>query len=110
ALFDTGELEFHGQISRLAAPKEFRRLIRGACRHKWTGHAKKPFAGPQQVLAYLSRYTHRVGISNRRLLALDSTAQTVTFEYKDYADHSSKKKLTLNLDEFIRRFRLHILP
>jgi hypothetical protein len=110
ALFDAGELEFHGQISTLAESKEFRRLVRGACRPKWTVYAKRPFAGPQQVLAYLSRYTHRVGISNRRILALDAAVRTVTFEYKDYADQASKKRMTLDLDEFIRRFRLHILP
>jgi hypothetical protein len=61
-------------------------------------------------LAYLSRYTHRVGITNRRLRSLDPHAKTVTFDYKDYADHSRKKLLTLGWDEFIRRFRLHLLP
>jgi Putative transposase len=109
ALLDAGELEFQGQVSTLADPKEFRRLVRSACRPKWTVYAKRPFAGPEQVLAYLSRYTHRVGISNRRILALDAAVRTVSFEYKDYADHASKKTMTLDLDEFIRRFRLHIL-
>ena len=72
--------------------------------------SKRPFAGPQQVLAYLSRYTHRVGISNRRLLALDTEQQTVTFDYKDYADGARHKPMRLPLGEFIRRLRLHVLP
>ena len=72
-------------------------------------YAKRPFAGPDAVLAYLSRYTHRVGITNRRLLALDPAAQTVSFAYKDYADDSRKKVMTLALAEFIRRFRLRLI-
>jgi hypothetical protein len=62
------------------------------------------------VLAYLSRYTHRIAIGNRRILALDKSARTVTFAYKDYADDSKRKTMTLGLDEFLRRFCLHILP
>lgn len=71
-------------------------------------YAKRPFAGPQQVLKYLSRYTHRVAISNRRLLAAD--AQSVTFSYKDYADGARRKTMTLTVEEFVRRFCLHLLP
>ena len=71
-------------------------------------YAKRPFAGPEQVLAYLSRYTHRVAISHRRLVALTETA--VTFGYKDYADGHRRKTLTLTLPEFVRRFCLHLLP
>ena len=73
-------------------------------------YSKRPFAGPQQVLAYLSRYTHRVGLSNRRLLQLDRGAGTVTFDYKDYADGARHKSMQLGLDEFVRRLRLHFLP
>ena len=73
-------------------------------------YSKKPFAGPQAVLAYLSRYTHRVAIGNGRLLALDQTAGTVIFSYKDYADKSRRKKMELSLVEFLRRFCRHILP
>jgi len=73
-------------------------------------YAKRPFAGTDAVLAYLARYTHRVGITNQRLLALDAAAQTVTFSYKDYGEDSQKKVMTLALTEFVRRFRLHILP
>ena len=77
-------------------------------RQKWVVYAKRPFAGPEQVLAYLSRYTHRVAISPRRLLALTETE--VTFSYKDYADGHRRKRLTLALPEFVRRFCLHLLP
>ena len=71
-------------------------------------YAKHPFAGPKQVLRYLSRYTHRVAIGNHRLLAM--TDGRVTFRYKDYADQATQKAMTLNADEFLRRFLLHILP
>lgn len=103
-----GALEFHGQLTRLRQPQEFARLLREAREHKWVVYAKRPFAGPQQVLAYLSRYTHRVAISNGRLLAVDE--RQVTFRYKDYADGQRPKTMTLALEEFIRRFCLHLLP
>ena len=109
-LYDEGRLEFHGQLQSLAQPQPFQKLIQQACGKSWVVCAKRPFAGPDAVLAYLARYTHRVGITNQRLLALDASAQTVTFAYKDYADGSRKKEMTLALGEFIRRFRLHILP
>lgn len=109
-LYANGALEFHGQLQRLREPARFQSLVRQACRPKWVVYAKRPFPGAATVLAYLSRYTHRVGLTNRRLLALNSAAQTVTFEYKDYADESRKKPITLALAEFIRRFRLHLLP
>jgi hypothetical protein len=108
--YQQGKLSFHGELQSAAAPQPFARLLRHMTRHRWSVYAKRPFPGAEAVLAYLSRYTHRVGISNNRLRALDTTAGTVTFEYKDYADGSRHKLLTLDLDEFIRRFRLHLLP
>ena len=73
-------------------------------------YAKRPFGGPQQVLSYLANYTHRVALSNRRIVAVDAQHQTVTFTYRDYRHGSQRKKLTLSALEFIRRFSLHILP
>jgi len=110
ALHAQGKLEFHGKLAALSEPSAFARLVREACRPKWNVYAKRPFGGPKQVLAYLSRYTHRIAIGNRRILALDTVARTVTFAYKDYADDSKRKTMTLGLDEFLRRFCLHILP
>ncbi len=110
ALYAQQRLQFHGQFRALAAKARFEQLIREATRKPWVVYSKRPFAGPEQVLAYLSRYTHRVGISNRRLLALDRQAGTVTFDYKDYADGARHKSMNLALEEFIRRLRLHLLP
>ena len=73
-------------------------------------YAKRPFGGPQQVLSYLANYTHRVALSNRRIVAVDAQYQTVTFTYRDYRHGSLRKELTLSALEFIRRFSLHILP
>src|ERR1700692_1678089 len=73
-------------------------------------YAKRPFGGPQQVLSYLANYTHRVALSNRRIVAVDAQHQTVTFTYRDYRHGSQRKELTLSALEFIRRFSLHILP
>jgi hypothetical protein len=73
-------------------------------------YAKCPFGGPQQVLSYLANYTHRVALSNRRIVAVDARQQTVTFTYRDYRHGSQRKELTLSALEFIRRFSLHILP
>jgi len=110
ALFDAGQLEFHGQLQPLSQHYQFDRLLRAVTRPKWVVYAKRPFPGAKAVLAYLSRYTHRVGITNHRIRALDSQHQTVTFDYKDYADASHHKLMTLGWDEFLRRFRLHLLP
>ena len=107
-LYDAGNLQFHGQLQTLAPSAEFARLLRTAAKENWVVYAKRPFAGPQQVLKYLSGYTHRVAISNRRLLQAD--AQSVTFSYKDYADGARRKTMTLELEEFVRRFALHLLP
>jgi len=109
-LYAAGKLEFHGQLSGLTDGAAFQRLLRQATRRSWVVYAKRPFAGPEQVLAYLSRYTHRVAISPRRLLALDPQPQTVTFAWKDYADGARRKVMTLRAGEFIRRFCLHFLP
>ena len=76
----------------------------------WRVYAKRPFAGPSQVLAYLGRYTHRVAITPQRLRRLDRVAGTVTFTWKDYADGQKRKEMTLSVVEFVRRFALHILP
>ncbi len=109
-LFEEGRLEFHGQLAGMAEVSEFQRLKREALRQEWVVYAKRPFAGPQQVLRYLSRYTHRIAIGNGRLMKLDVAARSVTFGYKDYNAGSQRKVMTLGLDEFLRRFCLHILP
>ena len=110
ALYAQGRLQFHGQLAPLATPAKFAALVREAKGTGWVVYSKRPFAGPRQVLAYLSRYTHRVGISNRRLLKLDRAAGTVTFDYKDYAHGARHRPMELGLEEFIRRLRLHFLP
>src|SRR6266404_5339703 len=109
-LFDDGQLQFPNSEPRLAQPAVFAHWRRRLCRHKWVVYTKRPFAGPQAVLAYLCRYTHRVAITNSRLEALDLQNGTVTFRYKDYAHGSQLRSMTLSLQEFLRRFCLHILP
>lgn len=109
-LYGSGRLEFHGQLVGLSVGKNFQGLLRQATRRSWVVYAKRPFAGPKQVLAYLSRYTHRVAISPKRLLALDAVRQTVTFSWKDYAAGARRKNMTLSAVEFVRRFCLHLLP
>jgi Putative transposase/Transposase zinc-binding domain len=104
------QLQFHGQLAPQAQPKAFAQLLHQATRQKWVVYAKRPFAGPKQVLAYLSRYTHRVALSPRRLLALDEPKQIVTFAWKDYADGAKRKTMSLEVKEFLRRFCLHLLP
>ncbi len=110
ALHAEGRLAFFGDLAPLAEPRAFRRYITPLRRRNWVVYAKPPFAGPKAVLAYLSRYTHRVAISGRRLLAIDATS--VTFRVKDYRREGPERHrtLTLHADEFIRRFLLHILP
>lgn len=106
--FEEGELRFHGEMAGLAKPAAFAALCHKAKRKKWVVYAKPPFGGPDQVLKYLARYTHRVAISNRRLLSMEDGR--VSFEWKDYADGNKTKIMTLDAVEFIRRFLLHILP
>lgn len=110
SLYQDGELEFHGRLELQGRPATFARLLREVRAKGWVVYSKRPFAGPQQVLAYLSRYTHRAGISNRRLIKLDPQSATVSFDYKDYADKARHKTMQLGLDEFIRRLCLHFLP
>jgi len=109
-LFQDQQLQFPKALPGLAEATAFAHWLRRLCRPKWVVYAKRPFAGPESVLAYLCRYTHRVGLSNRRLEDLDWAAQTVTFGYKDYAHESQRRSMTLSLDEFLRRLCLHILP
>jgi hypothetical protein len=106
--FRAGKLNFHGDMARLAQPAAFEALYRQARRIEWVVFVKPPFGGPEQVLKYLARYTHRVAISNQRLLSMENGH--VTFAYKDYADGNQSKVMTLRATEFIRRFLLHILP
>jgi hypothetical protein len=110
ALHDAGRLAFFGALTHLAERQAFLRHLSPVRRKRWVVYAKAPFAGPEAVLAYLSRYTHRVAISNRRLIAFDETG--VTFRYKDYRRDGCDRQqvMTLAVDEFIRRFLLHVLP
>jgi hypothetical protein len=104
----SGKLRFHGLLQGLAQPRLFRILIRQLFRHRWVVYCKPPFGGPDQVLRYLGAYTHRVAISNHRLVSfLDDQ---VTFRWRDSAHHNKKRLLTLHVDEFLRRFLLHVLP
>jgi len=106
--FQKGKLKFHGELESLAQPTAFESLCQKADQIEWVVYAKRPFGGPEQVLKYLARYTHRVAISNRRLLSLEDGR--VTFEWKDYADGNQIKMMTFEAVEFIRRFLLHVLP
>lgn len=109
-LFEQGQLEFPPSPTPLSDPVVFERWLGQLCARPWVVYAKKPFAGPKAVLAYLCRYTHRVAISNSRLEKLDLQNGTVTFGYKDYAHGAQIRSMSLTLVEFIRRFCLHILP
>jgi hypothetical protein len=110
ALHDAGRLAFFGAIAHLAERRAFLRHLSSVRKKRWVVYAKAPFAGPEAVLAYLSRYTHRVAISNSRLIAFDASG--VTFRYKDYRRDGADRQqiMTLATDEFIRRFLLHVLP
>jgi hypothetical protein len=107
-LFRSHKLSFHGLLSSLADSKQFRRFLRQLFRKDWVVYAKKPFRGPAYVLQYLARYTHRVAISNHRLISFEDGK--VTFRYKDDAHGNKKRAMTLTSDEFLRRFLLHVLP
>lgn len=106
--FQRGELGFFGELQPLAEPVAFRRFLDAATKREWVVYAKRPFGDATCVLKYLARYTHRVAISNSRLL--DYRDGRVTFRYKDYAHESQQRTMTVPAAEFIRRFLLHVLP
>src|SRR5262249_48052821 len=106
--FHGNELAFHGECQSLAEEKAFAAFLRTLFRDDWVVYAKAPFGGPEHVLQYLARYTHRVAISNHRLLAIDG--DQVTFRWKDYAHHRKSRAMTLTPEEFLRRFLQHVLP
>jgi len=106
--FQRGELCLPGGLKPLAQDKAFRAFLRSLFRQDWVVYAKPPFGGPEHVLQYLARYTHRVAISNHRIV--DFSAGKVTFLWKDYAHGSKRRRMTLTAEEFLRRFLLHTLP
>jgi hypothetical protein len=106
--FHQGKLEFHGQFASLAEPRCFAAWLRVLFRHDWVVYSKRPFGGPEHALRYLGAYTHRVGISNSRLVAF-SNGQ-VSFRWRDSAHGNKKRVMSLPVDEFLRRFLLHLVP
>jgi hypothetical protein len=106
--FDAGELNFFSAHRHLHEPEAFRRYLAPVYQAEWVVYAKRPFAGPAQVLDYVGRYTHRVAISNSRLVSMDNGK--VRFRWKDYRDGDRQKTMTLEAGEFIRRFLIHVLP
>jgi hypothetical protein len=106
--FDSGKLQFFSALEPLRQPDAFAQCVARAKACDWVVYAKRPFAGPQQVLDYVGRYTHRVAISNHRLLDIENGQ--VRFQWKDYRHGDQVKTMTLSADEFIRRFLLHVLP
>ena len=105
--FATGELRFFSEHRHLHEPAAFRRYLAPTRDTEWVVYAKRPFAGPAQVLDYVGRYTHRVAISNNRLVSIDG--DRVCFRWKDYRDGSRQKVMSLRGDEFIHRFLIHVL-
>ena len=103
-----GELIFTQKTAGLKSKHAFQQLIKALSKTRWIAYAKRPFAGPDQVLEYLGRYTHRVAISNNRIISIDNGR--VTFAYRDRQKDNQIRKMTLDADEFIRRFLLHVLP
>ena len=103
-----GKLEFHGQLTALADPARFRALLHQLRQKEWVVYAKPPFGGPQHVLKYLARYTHRVALSNGRWVSL--TDHQVSFQWRDSKEGKRRKVMTLDAVEFIRSFLLHVLP
>lgn len=108
AAYDERSLQFRGTQEDLRRPERWKAFLRVLSRPEWVVYSKAPFGGPQQVLKYLARYTHRVAISNQRILSLRDG--NVTFQYKDYRCGSIQRTMTLEATEFIRRFFLHVLP
>ena len=106
--YEKGKLSFHGACAFLTKPTAFKRLLKSVHAREWWVYAKRPFGGPTQVLSYLGRYTHRVAISNHRLLSLKEGK--VTFSWRDRRHGETRSTMTLSADEFMRRFLLHVLP
>ena len=106
--YAAGKLRFYGELHQLSDPKNFARHLAPLRDSKWVVYAQPPFGGPERVLDYLGRYTHRVAISNHRLKELKQGH--VTFTYKDYKHEHRQKVMTLSADEFLRRFLMHVLP
>jgi hypothetical protein len=107
-LFKQDRLQFHGSLQQLASPGAFSRFLWQLGQKDWVVYAKPPFGGAEHVLNYLARYTHRVAISNHRLVAFEN--DHVSFRWRDYAHGGKKKVMTVSADEFLRRFLLHVLP
>ncbi len=106
--FEAQRLQFFSALAPLTDPQRFATYLEPVREADWVVYAKPPFGGPQQVLDYLGRYTHRVAIANQRLLSLDNAL--VSFRWKDYRHHDKQKTMTLSAEEFLRRFLLHVLP
>jgi hypothetical protein len=106
--FASNKLSFYGECQPLKNEKSFSEFLRSLFHQDWVVYAKPPFGGPEHVLQYLARYTHRVAISNHRILSVDET--NVTFQWKDYAHHNKRRTMTLTCEEFLRRFLQHVLP
>jgi hypothetical protein len=106
--YDAGKLQFFAALEPSRERNAFVQLLAKLKAYKWVVYAKRPFAGPEQVLDYVGRYTHRVAISNNRLLDIENGQ--VRFQWKDYRHGDQSKTMTLSADEFIRRFLLHVLP
>ena len=106
--FHEGTLQFHGNLVPLTQPRAFAAWLRMLFRHDWVVYSKRPFGGPEHALRYLGAYTHRVAISNHRLVTLSEN--NVTFRWRDSAHGNKQRLMTLPLEEFLRRFLLHLLP
>ena len=106
--FAAGELHFPGQLKNRSTPRAFSALLRQCCRHHWVVYAKRPFRGPEHVLRYLGNYTHRIAISNHRLVEMENGQ--VSFRWRDSAHNNKKRVMKLRVEEFLRRFFLHVLP
>ena len=106
--YDNGRLEFHGQLESYREPEVFRNFLDKCRQSQWVVYAQPPFAGPGAVVDYLARYTHRIAISNHRLVEIKDGK--VTFTYKDYKTGIPNKTISLEANEFIRRFLMHVLP
>jgi hypothetical protein len=108
--YDQGDIEFHGKLATLRDKESFQKHLASARQTEWVVYAKPPFGSPEQVIEYLGRYTHRVALSNQRLLSFHD--EQVTFQYKDYGsnDPQRSRQMTLSADEFTRRFLLHVIP